>query len=60
MPRDPFFTFFGGADDFFGSRRGVENSLGSGVIVSSDGYILTNNHVVTGESIAASRSSSST
>jgi Do/DeqQ family serine protease len=48
--RDPFFTLFGGADDFFGSRRGVENSLGSGVIVSSDGYILTNNHVVTGES----------
>jgi serine protease Do len=50
VPRDPFFTFFGDADDFFGSRRGVENSLGSGVIVSSDGYILTNNHVVTGES----------
>src|SRR5678815_4521013 len=49
VPRDPFFTFFGGAEDFFGSRRGVENSLGSGVIVSSDGYILTNNHVVTGE-----------
>jgi serine protease Do len=52
VPRDPFFTFFGGADDFFGSRRGVENSLGSGVIVSSDGYILTNNHVVTGDSRA--------
>jgi Do/DeqQ family serine protease len=50
VPRDPFFTFFGGAEDFFGSRRGVENSLGSGVIVSADGYILTNNHVVTGES----------
>jgi serine protease Do len=49
VPRDPFFTFFGGAEDFFGSRRGVENSLGSGVIVSGDGYILTNNHVVTGE-----------
>jgi serine protease Do len=50
VPRDPFFTFFGDPDDFFGSRRGVENSLGSGVIVSSDGYILTNNHVVVGES----------
>ena len=49
VPRDPFFTFFGGAEDFFGSRRGVENSLGSGVIVTGDGYILTNNHVVNGE-----------
>jgi serine protease Do len=52
--RDPFFTLFGGGDDFFGSRRGVENSLGSGVIVSGDGYILTNNHVVTGEARSVS------
>ncbi len=48
---DPFLQyFFGDAGGDFGSRRNIENSLGSGVIVSPDGYILTNNHVVTGES----------
>jgi S1-C subfamily serine protease len=47
---DPFFFPFGAPEELFGSRRGVENSLGSGVIVSSDGYILTNNHVVVGDS----------
>jgi serine protease Do len=43
----PFDSFFGFDDDFAGSR--VQSSLGSGVVVNADGYILTNNHVVTGE-----------
>ncbi|MGH9347230.1 MAG: trypsin-like peptidase domain-containing protein, partial [Vicinamibacterales bacterium] len=47
---DPFFQyFFGDADDLFGSRRGVQSSLGSGVVVTPDGYVLTNNHVIAGD-----------
>jgi serine protease Do len=52
MPDDAFKDFFG--EDFFKrffgqtpqEQRRTVRSLGSGVIVSSDGTILTNNHVV--------------
>ena len=44
---DPFFQyFFGDADQMFGSRNRYESSLGSGVVITSDGYVLTNSHVV--------------
>jgi serine protease Do len=43
---DPFFRYFFGDDEQFGSRDRRSLSLGSGVIISADGYVITNSHVV--------------
>jgi serine protease Do len=55
LPRrqNPFSDMFGGDlfEDFFGPRMNVipeQQASGSGVVISEDGFIVTNNHVVGG------------
>ncbi len=46
---DPFFRRFFGDEGLFGRpRERVQNSLGSGVIVESSGFVVTNHHVIKG------------
>lgn len=43
---DPFFQyFFGDQGEMFGQPR-AQSSLGSGVVISADGYVVTNHHVI--------------
>jgi S1-C subfamily serine protease len=50
LSNDPFFEYFFGANqDLFGSRNQLARSLGSGVLISDDGYIVTNSHVIGSE-----------
>jgi serine protease DegS len=45
--KDPVFQQFFG-DRYAKARKEIQTSLGSGVLISAQGYVLTNNHVIDG------------
>jgi Do/DeqQ family serine protease len=45
---DPFEFFFGGQSPYYQRQQQPRVGFGSGVIISTDGYIVTNNHVIEG------------
>lgn len=46
LVKDPLFRRYFGSD--LPQQKRMESSLGSAVIITSDGYLLTNNHVIAG------------
>jgi len=45
---DPFFRQFFNQDRLPQQQERIQSSLGSGVIISRQGYVVTNNHVISG------------
>lgn len=48
MQQNPFGDMFGDKSPFFQMPNGPQQASGSGVIISDNGYIVTNNHVIDG------------